>query len=247
VTTEFRSPSGGVRRGYWRSATEDEAMQEEHGFIWRSMLETVDTDLTGTRVLDAGCNRGGFLRLLVDTAGIAEGYGYDPAGDAIADARILAAGRPLLFEVGVSVPGGWDRFDAAFSHEVLYLLPDLASHAADVFAALKPGAPYFAVMGVHAQSPLMADWHARSAADLGLPPIYALDEVARVFEGAGFSVSIANLNLGFVPVSTHRHGHDHREDALAWLHYYTREKVLLRFSRPPASSHGSAPADGRAP
>ena len=72
---------------YWRSSAEDEAMQDEHGFLWKAMLDTIDTELTGRRVLDAGCNRGGFLRLLVDTAGIAEGDGYDPASGAITDAR----------------------------------------------------------------------------------------------------------------------------------------------------------------
>jgi hypothetical protein len=45
-------------------------------------------------------------------------------------------------------------------------------------------------------------------------------------------VSVANLKLGFVPVSAHRHGHDDRGDLLAWLDYYSREKVLFRFIRP---------------
>ena len=44
-------------------------MQEEHRFLWRALLDTIDIDLTGSRVLDAGCNRGGFLRLLVDECG----------------------------------------------------------------------------------------------------------------------------------------------------------------------------------
>ena len=56
---------------YWRSAAADEAMQDAHGFIWKAMLDTIDVDLAGTRVLDAGCNRGGFLRLLSDGCGIA--------------------------------------------------------------------------------------------------------------------------------------------------------------------------------
>ena len=183
-------------------------------------------------MLDAGCNRGGFLRLLVDTAGIAEGYGYDPASDAIADARRLAGDRPLTFEVAQTVPDGWGDFDVAFSHEVLYVLEDLHAHAAGLFAALKPGGSYFAVMGVHEGSPMMSAWHTESAVELDLPRLYKLDEVARVFEDAGFSVSIANLKLGFVPVSAHRHGHDHRRDLLAWLDYYTRQKVLLCFTRP---------------
>jgi SAM-dependent methyltransferase len=218
---------------YWRGAAEDETMQDEHDFIWKSMLDTIDTDLAEKRVLDAGCNRGGFLRLLVDSAGIAEGYGYDPASGAIADARRLAGDRPLSFEVATTVPSGWGDFDLAFSHEVLYLLEDLVAHASSLYDALRPGGAYLAVMGVHGRSPLMAAWHAERAVELGLPPLYELDDVAAVFEGAGFSVSMANLKLGFVPVSAHRREHDHRGgDLLTWLHYYSREKVLFRFARP---------------
>src|SRR5262249_2867564 len=88
----------GVQSDYWRGAAHDEAMQDEHAFIWRAMLETMDINLAGARVLDAGCNRGGFLRLLVDDAGISAGFGYDPASGAIGDARRLAGDRPLTFE-----------------------------------------------------------------------------------------------------------------------------------------------------
>ena len=225
-----------MKPSYWRSAAEDEAMEDEHGFIWKAMLDTVDSDLSGQRVLDAGCNRGGFLRLLVDAAGIAEGYGYDPASGAITDARRLAGDRPLTFEVADTVPEGWGNFDAAFSHEVLYLLEDLPAHAASLFGVLKPGGSYFAVIGVHAESPMMSAWHAESAVELHLPRLYQLDEVARNFEDAGFSVSVANLKLGFVPTSAHRHGHDHQRDLVAWLNYYSREKVLLRFTRPSSQS-----------
>jgi SAM-dependent methyltransferase len=219
-----------MRPSYWRSAAEDEAMQNDHGFIWKAMVDTVDTDLAGRRVLDAGCNRGGFLRMLVDVAGIAVGCGYDPAPGAIADARRLAGERPLTFETADTVPQVWSDFDVAFSHEVLYLIEDLPRHAGGVFGALKPGGVYFAVMGVHSGSPLMSAWHQSNAAELGLPRLYELDEVTGLFADAGFSVSIANLKLGFIPAST-RHG-DHRSDLAAWLHYYSREKVLLRFLRP---------------
>jgi SAM-dependent methyltransferase len=207
-------------------------MQDEHGFVWKAMLDTIDTDLAGRRVLDAGCNRGGFLRLLIDTASIADGHGYDPASAAITDARRLAGDRPLTFEIADTVPREWGDFDVAFSHEVLYLLEDLPAHAAGLFGALKPRGSYFAVMGVHAGSPLMSAWYEDNAADLELPRLYDLDEVVGVFEGTGFVASVANLKLGFVPVSAHRHGHDHRRDLLAWLDYYTREKVLLHFTRP---------------
>ena len=82
---------------YWQDPAADEAMQAEHGFVWRAMLDTVDVDLAGRRVLDAGCNQGGFMRLVADRFAISEGFGYDPASGAIEDARRLAGGRPLTF------------------------------------------------------------------------------------------------------------------------------------------------------
>ncbi len=221
-----------VTAAYWRGAAEDEAMQEEHGFLWRALLDTIDIDLAGRRVVDAGCNRGGFLRLLVDESGIAEGFGYDPAPGAIQDARRLAGQRPLTFETADAVPTGWAEFDAAFSHEVLYLLDDLASHAAATFAALKLGAPYFAVMGVHAGSRMMSSWHSSAASELALPRLYDLDEVVDAFDGAGFEVSVARLQMRFVPVLERRGGHEHRRGLMDWLDYYGRDKVLFRFTRP---------------
>jgi SAM-dependent methyltransferase len=221
-----------VSETYWRGAAEDEAMQDEHGFIWRALLDTVDIDLAGRRVLDAGCNRGGFLRLLVDEMAIAQGYGYDPAAGAVDDARRLAGDRPLMFETSETVPAGWTGFDAAFSHEVLYVLHELASHAVAMFAALAPGAPYYAVMGVHAGSRLMSTWHASVAGELGLPKLYDLDEVVEVFDGAGFDVSVARLPVRFVPISGGRGGHEHRRGLMDWLDYYGRDKLVFRFTRP---------------
>jgi SAM-dependent methyltransferase len=224
-----------VSETYWRGAVEDEAMQEEHGFLWRAILDTIDLDPAGLRVLDAGCNRGGFLRLLVDAAGIAAGYGFDPASGAIEDARRLAGVRPLTFETADTVPAGWTDFDAAFSHEVLYLLHDLPAHAAALFAALAPGAPYYAAMGVHAGSRLMSAWHASSAEELALPELHDLDDVVAQFAGAGFDVSVARLQVHFVPVTGGRGGHEHRRGLADWLDYYTNDKVLFRFTRPASS------------
>jgi SAM-dependent methyltransferase len=214
---------------YWRGAAEDEAMQDEHGFIWRAMLDTIDVDLAGKRVLDAGCNRGGFLRLLADRCGIAEGFGYDPASGAIEDARSLVGQRPLCFEAADTVPSGWVGLDVAFSHEVLYLLHDLPAHARAVFDALAPGGVYYAVMGVHTWSPLMVEWHAANATELGLPLLYDPDDVVAVFRDAGFDASAARLAIRFVPTSGH--GHHDRHPLLDWLDYYSDQKLLLRFSR----------------
>jgi SAM-dependent methyltransferase len=215
---------------YWQSAAHDEAMQEEHGFIWAAMLRTIDIDLAGKQVLDVGCNRGGFLRLLVDDCGIAGGSGYDPAAGAIDDARALAGDRPLRFQVSDDVPAGWTGFSVAFSHEVLYLLDDLPAHARAVFTALAPGGVYYAVIGVHDGSPLMAEWHAANADQIAMPRLYAIDEVISAFEDVGFEAAAARLAVRFVP--TAGHGHHERGRMLDWLDYYYDQKLLLRFGRP---------------
>ncbi len=229
-------------RSYWRSAIEDEAMQDAHGFVWRAMLDTIDVGLAGKRVLDAGCNRGGFLRLLADEHEIGEGYGYDPAAGAIEDARRAAGERALRFEIADTVPEGWNDFDVAFSHEVLYLLHDLGAHARSIFGALAPGGSYYAVIGVHAGSPLMNEWHRAHAAELRLPKLYAIDEVANAFRGAGFAVAGARLRIGFVPALP-RGRDDHADtgaageplELLRWIEYYNDHKLLLRFTRPVGS------------
>jgi SAM-dependent methyltransferase len=213
---------------YWRDPAADEAMQDEHEFVWKAMLDTIDIDLAGKRVLDAGCNRGGFLRLLADRCGIAEGFGYDPAAGAVEDARRLAGHRPLRFEAAATMPAGWDGFDAAFSHEVLYVLDDLAAHAQGVFDALAPGGVYYAVMGVHASSPLMAQWHAANVEELHLPELYDIDGVVAIFQRAGFDAAVSRLAMGFVPAAGRHHG---QGQLLDWLDYYYHHKLLLRFGR----------------
>jgi SAM-dependent methyltransferase len=217
---------------YWRSAVEDVAMQHAHAFVWKAMLDTIDVDLAGARILDAGCNRGGFLCLASDAGEIAEGYGYDPAAGAIDDARRLAGERPLHFEVADSVPVGWGSFDVAFSHEVLYLLHDVPAHAAAIRDALVPGGSYYAVMGVHAGSPHMADWHRAHAEELRLPQLYGIDEVAGVFGAAGLEVAAARLKIGFVPASGHGDEHVGAPELLRLVEYYNDHKLLLRCTRP---------------
>jgi SAM-dependent methyltransferase len=180
-------------------------------------------------VLDAGCNRGGFLRLLADGHGIAEGFGYDPAAGAIEDAQRLAGSRALHFEAASTVPDGWRDFDVAFSHEVLYLLPDLALHAAAIHRALRPGGVYFAVMGVHSGSPLMVEWHASARDEIDMPPLYDVDVVIATFQAAGFEASVARLQVRFVPAVGH--GHEHEGRMLDWLAYYHDQKLLFRFAR----------------
>jgi len=158
-------------------------------------------------------------------ASITDGCGYDPASGAIADASRLAGDLPLVFEVAETVPGSWHAFDVAFSHEVLYLIHDLSAHAAAIHRSLVPGGVYYAVMGVHAATPGMPDWHARNASRLDLPPLYTLDDVIESFTTAGFEAAVSRLKMGFVPVS------DHAPSFPAGLAYFYEHKVMLRLTK----------------
>jgi SAM-dependent methyltransferase len=201
------------------------AMDEEHHFIWRAMLRTVDVDLTGTRVLDVGCSRGGLLRMLVDEARVEQGSGYDPAAGSISFAEERSDGRPLTFAVADRLPEGWTDFDVAFSHEVLYLLHDLQQHAADMRHALRPGGIYYAVMGTHDRNPMMPAWHRSMSKRLSMPPIYSLDDVVSAFADAGFEAHVSRLRFGFIPMV----GHSGDGDLYSWVEYYGRYKLMFRF------------------
>jgi len=84
-------------------------------------------------------------------------------------------------------------------------------------------------MGVHTRSPLMVQWHAANAAELGLPALYDIDDVMATFRAVGFEASAARLAMRFVP--TVGHGHHERDHLIDWLDYYSDQKLLLRFGR----------------
>ena len=60
----------------------------------------------------------------------------------MARAELLKGHRPIEYKVADTRRAALGRtFDFAFSHEVIYLLPDLAEHARDIKAALQARAP----------------------------------------------------------------------------------------------------------
>ena len=53
-----------------------------------------------------------------------------------------------------------------------------------------------------------------------------------MFANAGFDVSVSRLEIGFVPVTGGRGGHEHRQGLADWLDYYANDKLMFRFTRP---------------
>jgi SAM-dependent methyltransferase len=214
-----------------RNPADEEAMGAVHAPIWRRMINVaVPHDLSASTVLDYGCNQGGFLRLLYDRHPFKAAVGIDIARESVARAELLRGHRPIEYKVGDRATSTGRIFDYAFSHEVIYLLPDLAEHAADIKTVLRAGGAYVAAMGCHTDSPLWPRWRSLIAETSSIP-IYdhALEDVARAFTATGFSVSVRPLALdAFMPVTL---GSAYFPRIIDQMRYYSSDKVLFRFVR----------------
>jgi len=216
-----------------RNPADEEAMGAAHAPIWRRMVEvSVPHDIRESTVLDYGCNQGGFLRLLYDHHPFKAAVGIDIARESVARAELLKGQRPIAYKVAYQAATLGQTFDFAFSHEVIYLLPDVAEHARDIKAALRPGGSYIAAIGCHTDSSLWPRWR-KLIAETSSIPLYdhSLEDVSRAFAETGFSVSVRPLALNaFMHVTI---GSAYFPKVTDQLRYYTADKVLFRFVRQP--------------
>jgi len=216
-----------------RNPADEEAMGATHAPIWRRMAAvSVPHDISNSTVLDYGCNQGGFLRLLYDSHSFKHAVGIDIARESVARAELLKGHRPIEYKVTDHAVSLGRSFDYAFSHEVIYLLPDLAAHARDMHAALRGGGSYVAAMGCHTDSSLWPRWRTLIAETSSIPLYdHSLEDVSRAFAEAGFSVSVRPLALNaFMQVTI---GSAYFPKVTDQLRYYTSDKVLFRFLRQP--------------
>jgi SAM-dependent methyltransferase len=216
-----------------RNPADEEAMGATHAPIWRRMADvSVPHDISTSTVLDYGCNQGGFLRLLYDSHSFLRAVGIDIARESVARAELLKGHRPIEYKVADTAASLGRTFDYAFSHEVIYLLPDLAAHARDIRAALQPGASYVAAMGCHTDSSVWPRWR-KLISETSSIPLYdhSLEDVSKAFAEAGFTVSVRPLALNaFMQVTI---GSAYFPKVVDQLRYYTTDKVLFRFVRQP--------------
>lgn len=216
-----------------RNPAEEEAMGAAHAPIWRRMINvSMPHDLQDSTILDYGCNQGGFLRMLYDRHPFKGAVGIDIARESVARAELLKGHRPIDYKVAGSAASLGRTFDYAFSHEVLYLLADLAAHAQDIKAALRPGGSYVAAMGCHVDSAVWPRWR-QLIAETSSIAIYdhSLEDVSKAFSAAGFTVAARPLDLdAFMPVTV---GSAYFPKVVDQLRYYSQDKVLFRFVRTP--------------
>ena len=215
--------------GTWHAdpAREPE-MEESHRPLWRHFIGAIpETDLSTRDILDFGCNRGGFLRLLYALKPYRRALGVDIASDSIAAAQRLAGPVPAEYRVATDLSDWPGRFDVAFSYEVIYLLPDIAAHAASIHRTLRDGGVYYAVTGCHTASPLWPAWRDLIGGTTRAPvQDRSPDDYARAFADAGFAVAVRRFGFdGFVPAGKDRHYYPTVLDA---IDYPAEHKLLFR-------------------
>lgn len=205
----------------------EDAMADGHAPIWRHLIGLIpERDLSTKAVLDYGCNQGGFLRHLYAMRPFHKALGVDIAEQSIAKANMLKGNLPVQYEARSSLEGWREEFHLAFSHEVIYLIEDIARHAAEVFEALKPGGVYYAITGCHTDNPLWPKWRKLVAERTNtVVQDRSITDYAHVFDQAGFKVSARKLQYdGFIPYSTNTWTPDFNDA----LDYYTETKIVFR-------------------
>jgi SAM-dependent methyltransferase len=218
-------------RTWHTDAVREAAMEQGHRPLWRHFIGLItETDLSACRVLDFGFNRGGFLRLLHDLKPFHRGLGIDIAQDSIAAARSLSGPVPVEYAVAPDLSAWVGCFDIAFSYEVIYLLPDIAAHAAGMYAALRNSGVYYAVTGCHTDSPIWPTFRDTIAKTTNAPvQDRSPDDYAAAFANAGFHVSVRRFGYdGFIPAPKDRSYYPRLMDA---VDYAAEHKLLFRFSK----------------
>jgi SAM-dependent methyltransferase len=204
------------------------AMEESHRPMWRHFINIIpEHDLSTREVLDFGCNRGGFLRLLHALKPYRRALGVDIAEASIAAARDLRGTAPVEFAATDDLSPWADRFDVAFSYEVIYLLPDIKGHARAINKSLRSGGVYYAVTGCHTASPLWSHWKDLIGGSTNAPvQNRSPDEYADAFASAGFDVSVRRFGYDtFTPTHKDRKYYPTLLDA---IDYPAVHKLLFR-------------------
>ena len=222
------SGSGAAIAMWHKDRAQEDAMGPSHVPIWRQMIDLVaEGDLSDRSILDFGCNQGGFLRVLHDVRPFRFGLGVDIAVESLAEAAAMKGDLPLEFQPAERLPDHDGQFDIAFSHEVIYLVPDVTHHARQVLAALRPGGVYYAATACHTGNRLWPLWRQlieeRSRLEF---PDRSLDDYAMAFRGAGFAVGMRRFGPGgFVPYDHDSAYYPTAEDR---MYAMTDAKILFR-------------------
>lgn len=231
---------GGVEMGenqlydvWWKEPNGgEETMETEHSRHWEKVLAMIlEQDLQKKSVLDFGCNQGGFLRYLYRERPFKRGIGIDLAQASIAVANARKGELPLSYYATTSISQFPQQFDVATSISVIYLLKDLATHAKEIKAALKPGGVYYATFTDYRNNPSVENIkkmiHQYGTTNMNL---HTLDDIASAFFAEEFEVQVRRmLPNGYIPLDQEERWFLTTEDRLQFEY---EEAYIFRFIAP---------------
>jgi SAM-dependent methyltransferase len=218
---------------WWKSSVEEESSMElEHIPHWRCMANLIEEkDLTTKKILDFGCNQGGYLRLLYQHKPYKSAVGVDLAIKSTQEAERKKGSIPATFKAVENLSEFGEEFDVAFSNEVVYLIEDLEDHAKQMWGALKSGGVYYISICSHMNNPLYKTWIEDINKD---SPIkcqeHTLEDIVDAFEKQGFAVTARPFRPdGFLEVHS---GNDWVPTLADQFELYYRQKIYFRMVKP---------------
>lgn len=218
----------------WANNNEEEdGMNDGHSHIWLRMIEQCGIEsFTHKNILDFGCNQGGFLRLLNHKKPFKSALGVDIAEDSLAKATAAKpANAPIAYQNAAVLETKANEFDVAFSHEVIYLLPDLKAHAQTINRVLKSGGIYFAAIGCYIENPLWPKWREYIASYSNVPvPDYSINDYANAFLDAGFKVEARALKPDDF-MEYNAADKVYFPTVIDHINYHTNNKILFKLTK----------------
>ncbi len=109
---------------------------------------------------------------------------------------------PLSYYATTSIAQFSQKFNIATSISVIYLISDLATHAKEIKAALKPEGVYYATFTDYRNNPSMKNIE-KIICQFGMTKmnLHTLDDIASAFFAEGFDVQVRRmLPSGYIPL-----------------------------------------------
>lgn len=210
---------------------EEDMMNDHHAPFWRTIINKItEKDLQNYSVLDFGCNQGGFLRTLYRISPFKRAIGVDIATKSLSVAKARKGNMPIHYDDVSFLDSLENSIDIAFSHDVIYLLPDLKAHAKQISKVLKENGFYYATTGCYAEMPLWDKWKKMIDEYSNVPvPNHSINDFADAFWNEGFDVSIQKCTPeGFVKCWQDRR--DYFPKVTDFLKYYDY-KITFKFTK----------------
>lgn len=144
----------------WADEGKGEGMERSHGPVARRVFETLHMPADG-RYLDIGCGNGYTVRWAAARLPGGTAVGLDVSPHMVARARALSTEYPNVRFIEGPFPSAElvdADFDAVFSMEVFYYLPNLPGALEAVRRILKPGGVFACVVDYYRENAASHGW-----------------------------------------------------------------------------------------